>query len=198
MMKKITTAMPAGTECRKRRDQGDNRAEGGPDQGDEVGDRDEQGDQRGEPDAAEFEDGVGEDAEQGEGALDDLGALQDREVGQHEDGDGGDDAGADSAQQIQRRCAQAGGKLADAGLVVLHELQGVGAFEQVPDRAAAGAGVADDAGKLPGEAAALGGQGHGEGGEQAAEDEDHDEEHHQCRQGSPAQVIRRYSKFTIG
>ena len=43
--------------------------------------------------------------EQGERAVDYLRSFQDREVGQHEDRDGGDDAGAHPAQQVQRRSA---------------------------------------------------------------------------------------------
>ena len=65
-----------------------------------------------------------------------------------------------------------GAELADAVLVVLHPLQGIGAGEQFPDRAAAGAGVRHDPRQLSGELDALLGQRHREHREQAAQHEE--------------------------
>lgn len=80
------------------------------------------------------------------GCLDQLRAFEDGQEGQDEDGDRADEPGAHASQEVERRGAEGTGERADAFLVVLHELQGVGALEQVADRSAARAGVVDDPG----------------------------------------------------
>ena len=117
------------------------------------------------------------------------GSFQHAQVGQHEHGDGGHDRAAGSAHDAQRRGSEPGAEFADAVLVVLHPLQGIGAGEQFPDRAAAGAGVRDDSRQLPSELDALLGQRHREQREQAAQQEEDQQKHQQRCQppGTPAQ-----------
>src|SRR5215211_1544122 len=125
--------------------------------------------------------------QRGDPAGQQLGALQDHEEGEDEDGDQGHHGREDRPQHTQGGGGEAVGALAQPGLVALEVFVKVVTLDQGADRASPGAGLLDVAGDPVDELRALGGQGSDEQGQDAGQRDDGDQEYQQGGQ-RPAQA----------